>query len=789
MITPTIELGSILKNRVRVGNFKKLGVETVYDLLTYYPRKVIPAATKVTGIAGVRAKMKKATKLNELRLIFCATILKCSVIPARGKWGVSRLQLFMKDERGETFFVLFFAKNMRYLKWVESKYKPGDEAVVLGSPKLNKEQVQFIAPDVFVVKPADYDSSRKAFPSAAFVFEKYERPITVYPATKRLGSSRIAETISQTINALEDRGEVSIKDPWADQESTPETELLPDVLPWQSRFGAIKQIHQPHSLQEYHNAVQQLKFEEAYILQVLLAQRRQDIRSSRARARVRDERGVFARFEEIMPFKLTRSQMKVGKTIQDELAKPVPMQRLLQGDVGSGKTIVALRAMLQVVDAGGQAVLLAPTEVLANQHFLSISNILGDLKVKGVRHGDFPQVRVELLNGALKTAEKRRVEESIRTGEADIIVGTHALLYRRELFKDLGIVVVDEQHKFGVEQRDLLRQQKDYIPHLLVMTATPIPRSVAMLSFADLEISVLKEMPGGRGEIQTFVIDSKSDVLVKRMWERVREEIDSGRNVFVVVPRIHKSSEEGLEGKTLNNEEDEVDEEEYELVAQLFQKLTSQGLSEPLEETSESVESVAAMVKSNVALKGVDFGILHGEMSSEEKELAMRDFVDFKTPLLISTTVVEVGIDVPNATTMVIMDADKFGMSTLHQLRGRIGRGEHQSICFLVTSSGAVTDLGAERIKTIEKTLDGFKIAQQDLKLRGEGDIIGSKQSGTKSSLKLLQILGDQEVIVEAHDEAVKTLKSDPTLEKHPGLKAAVEKELSEMAKEYIEKS
>jgi ATP-dependent DNA helicase RecG len=305
-----------------------------------------------------------------------------------------------------------------------------------------------------------------------------------------------------------------------------------------------------------------------------------------------------------------------------------------------------------------------------------------------------------------------------------------------------------------------------------------------MLEFADLEISVLKELPAGRGTIETFVVDSGNEAYVNRMWKRVREEIDAGRNVFVVAPRIHKDE---LEGKL--TDEDEVEDESIPIAYELFKKLTAVGLEEGLDAKSQSVENMVEQLQKCPELRDIKTGILHGQLSSDEKELVMRDFVNLKTPLLVSTTVVEVGIDVPNASTMVIMDADKFGMSTLHQLRGRIGRGKYPSICFLVSSAGGSTEVGSERIQTIAKTLDGFKISQKDLEIRGEGDIIGARQSGVRSGLKLLKILEDHEIIAAAHEEAQKTLNEDPELKQHLGLKAAVEKEITEMEKHFIEKS
>ncbi|MDR2508558.1 MAG: ATP-dependent DNA helicase RecG [Candidatus Ancillula sp.] len=767
-------------NRARVTALKALGVESLYDLVTYYPRKVIVPAVHLSHIDEARKYPLETIKQSKVTII--AVVFKISLYPPRGRMHVGRLVLQCVDENEESFEVVFFAKSMRYLKWIESKKSEKDLVMIKGVPKAPSDSLrkcQFSHPEVFVLEPGDGDISRRDFLSPAAAIDHFSMPHTVYAASKRLSSVKIASTIEDVFAKLESKAIVAGEE----FTNTSEMPLFPDVQKGVSRWQAIKKLHKPKTMDEYNQALEQLKFEEAYVLQVLLARRRLSMRHLQARARVFETRGVLSIFNSNLPFTLTNSQQSAFKTISEDLSKTIPMQRLLQGDVGSGKTVVALQAMLQVVDNGGQAVLLAPTEVLASQHYASICRLLGDLNVHGVKTGEKHGVQVELLTGSLGARAKRSVESSIQSGQADIIVGTHALLYRRDSFKDLGLVVVDEQHRFGVRQRDKLREEMELIPHMLVMTATPIPRSVAMFLFADLEVSVLGEMPSGRGEIQTHIVSPSDKRLVKRMWERVREEIDAKRNVFVVAPRIDDTE---LNFDASGNDDDS---EEYALAQSVFEKLISAGLEEGLGQHAQSVERLKADLSENPALKGVNIGVLHGRLSADEKEMAMKRFESFETPLLIATSVVEVGIDIPNASCIVITDADRFGMASLHQLRGRIGRGSVDSICFLLTSEDSVSKEGADRVKTIAKYQDGFKIAQADLKIRKEGDIMGKHQSGAHSSLKLLRVIEDQDIITKAVELSQSTLKSDPELKGHPGLKFAVARELSDQAKEYLSRS
>jgi ATP-dependent DNA helicase RecG len=801
LITPNTPLAQLGVNRVRVGILKKFGIESVHDLITYYPRRVIQPAIELKQLAQLE-RIDVAT-LKERKVMFNATVKSVRIFPAKGGWGVARLVVTLVADDNSVCEGLYFGKSVRYLKWLETKYIGGDQALVVGVGKRTGGKYQFTHPEINVYSPADSDLGRRSLLTKEDGVNLFAKPRPVYRATKRLSSARISETIRTLIRQLEDFGATNQVDPWSSSSSSGAqgknscglqnlaVQLFPDVIEGSNRWQAIKNMHMPSTMQEYESALNQLRYEEAYILQSLLVGRSNNIRHMKSIALVPDNRGALAKFDAQLPWKLTKSQVEVGRTIADQLAQPIPMQRLLQGDVGSGKTVVALRAMLQAVDAGCQTVLLAPTEVLAAQHFASINQLLGDLAVTSLRTND-AQVQTELLTGSLTTKQKRKVEHSIASGTADIIIGTHALLYRKDLFKDLALVVVDEQHRFGVEQRNKLRDQSRLTPHLLVMTATPIPRSVAMLMFSDLQISTLKEMPSGRGTIETHIVEVSDKRLVARMWGRVREEIDRGRNAFVIVPRIHRNEMQN-EGGNVEEITDELD-GESKLVSplisnNLFGKLVDAGLEEVLDDSTESIEQLKEELSDHRELQGVKLGVLHGELSSDEKDFAMREFVQRDAPLLISTTVVEVGIDVPNASVMVIMDANKFGMASLHQLRGRIGRGQHPSICFLVTSKAPMTEVGAQRIATISKYSDGFKISARDLELRREGNILGTEQSGGKSSLKLLRILEDQEIIQKAHEQAVATYESDPQLSNHIGLQLAIEREVTDQEKRLIAKS
>jgi ATP-dependent DNA helicase RecG len=464
----------------------------------------------------------------------------------------------------------------------------------------------------------------------------------------------------------------------------------------------------------------------------------------------------------------------VGEQIAADLARPRPMQRLLQGEVGSGKTVVALRAMLQVVDAGGQAALLAPTEVLAAQHLRTLRALLGPLAEEGMLGGAEQATRVVLLTGSQTAAQRREALLDAASGRAGIVVGTHALLGEHVQFADLGLVVVDEQHRFGVEQRDRLRRRSGATPHLLVMTATPIPRTVAMTVFGDLEVSSLLDLPGGRAGVTTHVVPADNAAWLERTWRRVREEVDAGHRVYVVCPRI--SPDDPADGEP-DDDADLVSEEE----GLLFGEAEGR---RPLRAVLEVVDELARLP----VLAGVRVAALHGRMSGAEKDDVMTRFARGDVQVLVATTVIEVGVDVPEATAMVILDADRFGLSQLHQLRGRVGRGSDPGLCLLVSSAPEGTD-AATRVQTLARTTDGFEIAGVDLELRREGDVLGASQAGSASSLRLLRVVRHADVIAEAREDALAVVGADPRLEAHPALAAAIEQWLDPQREEFLDRT
>ncbi|HVX44989.1 MAG TPA: ATP-dependent DNA helicase RecG, partial [Mycobacteriales bacterium] len=535
------------------------------------------------------------------------------------------------------------------------------------------------------------------------------------------------------------------------------TDLVADPLPetLRAKYGlvdlgtALRDIHRPPTRACVARAQERLKWDEALTLQTTLAQRRAASGRRPPVARPLRDDGLLAAFEQQLPFTLTDGQREVGATISRELAGEHPMHRLLQGEVGSGKTIVAVLAMLQVIDGGGQAALLAPTEVLAAQHARSLRTMLGPLGRAGELDSAEQATRVTLLTGSLPAAARRTALQEAAGGEAGIVVGTHALIQDGVDFAQLGLVVVDEQHRFGVEQRDALRAKADAPPHVLVMTATPIPRTVAMTVFGDLDTSALRELPKGRIPIVSSVVPAaEKPTWLERAWARVREEVAAGHQAYVVCPRIG---------------DDEPDED---------------SADEPPEDGKTERRPPLAVLEVEPTLRegplaGLRIAVLHGRMPADEKDLVMRRFAAGEIDVLVATTVVEVGVDVPNATVMVIMDADRFGISQLHQLRGRVGRGSAAGLCLLVSEFPAATP-ARQRLDAVAATLDGFELAYIDLQARREGDVLGAAQSGTNTGLKLLSLLEDEQIIAEARAEASAIVAADPDLVEHPALAVAV---------------
>ena len=551
---------------------------------------------------------------------------------------------------------------------------------------------------------------------------------------------------------------------------------LPDYLPaeiaekykYPNLKKAFTDIHQPPDLDSAENARQRLTFDEALLLQLLLGQRRNEIVKLSTKSRTPNTPVLVAAFEERLPFKYTAGQVEVNAEIEKDLSNKYPMHRLLQGEVGSGKTVVALRAMLSVVDSSGQAALLAPTEVLAQQHFRTITKLLGELAQSGTLQGGALGTQVELLTGSLPAASKKAIHAKLASGETGIVIGTHALISDGVAFDDLGLVVVDEQHRFGVEQRDALRMKAKQPPHLLVMTATPIPRTVAMTIFGDLDISTLRELPSGRVAITTHLIPVlEKPHFLNRAWERVKEEAAKGHQIYIVAPRIANPNKKLTEREMVAAQllgEEYLDNEQMSAVEELAPELA------------------------NGALKGLKIAMLHGRQTSEVKEQTMSAFAKGEIDVLIATTVIEVGVDVANASMMVIMDADRFGVSQLHQLRGRVGRGSVPGLCLLVSNAQEDSQSMA-RLAAVAATLDGFELARLDLEQRKEGDVLGSSQSGGRSHLRLLRVLRDEDLIEQAREVALNILSTDPQINHLPELKSEVAKLQSDEAARFMDKS
>jgi ATP-dependent DNA helicase RecG len=612
-------------------------------------------------------------------------------------------------------------------------------------------------------------------------------PIPVYLQVKGMQNWAVAECVRLTLDQLDD---------------------LPDPIPaalrgrrgLPGRLDAMRGIHVPDEMPQVYLARQRMRYEEALVLQTLLAQRRAQIALQHtAIARAPGKGGLLDAFDARLPFELTGGQREIGDTLAREMSGDTPMNRLLQGEVGSGKTVIALRAMLAAVDAGGQAALLAPTEVLAAQHHRSITAMLGELAERGMLGGSEIGTQVALLTGSQSTAARKRSLLDVASGDAGIVIGTHALIQEHVQFFDLALVVVDEQHRFGVEQRDAMRDKAKQPPHVLVMTATPIPRTVAMTVFGDMETSTLTELPRGRAPITTHVVPTDNPRWVERTWVRIAEEVRSGRQAYVVCPRIVDTEESrgGISDEELPDAGPATDDREP-------------GDSEPEDgdpedgasgETAEprvwaSVLAVVEQLRSDPALHGITVDVLHGRMTPEDKDAAMARFTRGETGVLVSTTVIEVGVDVANATVMVVMDADRFGVSQLHQLRGRVGRGGHPGLCLLMT--GAEADGGArERLEAVAGTTDGFALAQLDLELRGTGDVLSGRQSGGgrstrgmgRGSFRFLSLVRDEELILQAREDAAALVAADPDLEAHPELGAAVAERLDAEQAAFLERS
>ncbi|MYR05057.1 ATP-dependent DNA helicase RecG [Gordonia sp. SID5947] len=661
-----------------------------------------------------------------------------------------------------------YEANFFNARFIAHQLKSGARVMMAGKVKTFQGKVQLSHPEWAVLPDGDPEVDRvvgSAMLSEMYAVEAeitggevdpatFDRPIVpIYPATKEIQTWDIWGAIRRILAAMEDGGDV-------------EDALTPEQRAGRELIGtddALRRIHLPDTEDDIDAARARLKFDEALAIQTVLAQRRIAGRAESAPPCPHVVGGLEDRLLERLPFTLTEGQRTVVAEIADELGHEVPMSRLLQGEVGSGKTLVSLLAMLRVVDNGHQCAILAPTEVLAAQHHRTIRTMLGDLAEAGQLTAAEGATTIALLTGSMKTAGKRQTLLDVVTGTAGIVIGTHALLEENVTFFDLGMVVVDEQHRFGVEQRDVLRAKgKDgLMPHFLVMTATPIPRTVAMTVFGDLETSTLTELPRGRQPISTSVVPMGNEAWVDRAWARAAEEIAAGRQVYVVCSRIGDDPDDK---KSRRSGDDEGQAPKSTSVVDQYAEL----LAGPL--GSHRIE------------------MLHGRLPADEKNAVMDAFGRGEIDLVVSTTVIEVGVDVPNATMMVIVDAERFGVSQLHQLRGRVGRGGHAGLCLLMTSAPQVSQ-AMQRLRAVEASTDGFDLARVDLEQRREGDVLGSLQSGGTSSLRFLSLLADSEVIADARDLADEIVGKDLPLADHRPLADLVDAILVPNKVKYLDKS
>ncbi|MDR2620767.1 MAG: ATP-dependent DNA helicase RecG [Propionibacteriaceae bacterium] len=727
---------------------EKLGLFSVDDLLHHLPRRYL-SGTETTDLATLRSGSA------------VAVVAKVRRVERREGGRMPRLEVWLTDGSAD-LRATFFGRD-RLIDWWQKQLALGVKGIFVGKVSLFNGALQLAHPDFVMLDEAGNIVGRATQEHEAMVRQvRRESLVGIYRSTAKLPTWRIAECVDIVLDAIKD---------------------LPDTLPDEVREAehllslsdAYQGVHHPKDETARIRGAARLKFDEALALQLTMAYRRQAAAVGAAPIITTRDDALLAEFDAGLPFQLTAGQRMVGETIRAEMARPHPMQRLLQGEVGSGKTVVALRAMLAAVDAGYQAVLLAPTEVLAGQHAETIRNLLGTAALPEVRRPhprslqamlDEPSLEqalplepaerelspahselnteavttavtateVVLLTGSLSAVARRNALNAIASG-AGLVIGTHALLQSRVEFANLGLIVIDEQHRFGVEQRSLLTSKAKTHPHVLVMTATPIPRSVAMTVFGDLETLTLAELPAERQEVLTTVVNARlHPSWLARAWERVREEVAKGHQVFVVCPRISAKDDD------IHDDADETD-------------------PDPDWQPSAAVEPFLAELRDT--LPGLRLEMLHGRLSADTKAQVMSDFTAGRIDVLVSTTVIEVGVDQPNATMMIVMDADRFGVSQLHQLRGRIGRGAYPGVCLLVTHTDPSSP-AAGRLAAVASTRDGFALAEIDLVQRREGDVLGASQSGSHSTLRLLRVIDDADLIGHARSVATRLAAADP---------------------------
>ena len=688
MLLPTTALDRVLGDKTAKSFAKNLGLVTVADLLQHYPRRY-----------SSRGELTPITNLP----VGESVSIVAEVVDARERRTKGRVShiLEVRITDGSGFLSLTFFNQA----WRQKNLLPGTRGLFAGKIGEYQGKLQLAHPDyeLFLDEVSQFDAKAWA-----------DKPIPIYPASASVTTWMIQKALGIVLDTL---GPIEDEVP----------EQLAKKHKLMSLNQALEKIHRPETKTDWSSATKTLSYHEAFLLQANLIARKIANEKTPATIRSGGTNGYLAAFDSALSFKLTKGQQSVGEEISLDLAKSYPMNRLLQGEVGSGKTLVALRAMLAVADTEGQSALLAPTEVLASQHFRSISKSLGEDLAK--------EIGLTLLTGQLSTADRKKAMLQVVSGASKIAIGTHALFSEKVEFYDLGLVVIDEQHRFGVEQREKLRLKGKLSPHVLTMTATPIPRTLAVTVFGDMAVSSLTELPAGRKEIDSHVVRAGDKNLVSRVWERVSEEVAKGHQVFVVCPKIDESDKDN---------------------------------------SGASVDKTTTELRKNPNLASLRIDSLHGRMDQEQKSDIMAKFVNKEIDVLVATTVIEVGVDVPNATVMVILDADNFGISQLHQLRGRVGRGQAKGLCLLLTGAEDGS-IALQRIDAVAAESDGFKLSEIDLELRREGDVLGASQSGGRSSLRLLQVIRDAALIQKVRVEVEQLFEADPGLETSPTLRLAIE--------------
>lgn len=719
-------LANVLGGRTASAIEKAFGHRTVGEFLEHAPRRY--------------AERGALTALDSLAIGEPVTIV-AEVVDVRERTMRARRGSILEAKIGDGKGLLtltFFNQG-----WRTKDLVPGARGIFSGKVSDYRGARQLAHPDYELFDPDDPRAT--ADPGSDEAIRWSRQPIPIYPATASLTSWQIAKSMGIVLDTLPD---------------------LPDPVPASARSRldlvpfrrALELLHRPEKVADFKRAQDALRYREAFVLQTALVQRRIRARRTAATPRVAAPGGILERFDATLPFTLTDDQRAVGAEIDTDIARTWPMHRLVQGEVGSGKTLVAIRAMLTVAESGGQSALIAPTEVLAAQHLRSIVKFLGpDLAA---------ELRPVILTGSQSTDERRRALLAAASGSSRLVVGTHALLGDRVDFAELGLVVVDEQHRFGVEQREALRTKGATPPHVLVLTATPIPRTVAMTVFGDLDVSTITGLPSGRAGVETFTVPlAEHPGWESRIWSRMAEELDKGRQAFVVCPAIDDAhAEDDGEPAPAESEDDAP------------------------KRAPATVLATAERMRTMPVLDGRRIAVLHGRMTAEEKDRVMTSFAAGDLDVLVATTVIEVGVDVPNAAMMAVLDADRFGVSQLHQLRGRIGRGQWAGVCLLVTTAELETT-SRERVDAVSASDDGFELARVDLELRREGDVLGERQSGGRSSLNLLRVVEHADLIVDARGEAERVLEPDPELEGSPALREALARRLDESDAAFLGKN